>query len=97
MQKVPHGAILNQRFHPSLLDGDDKLDLFAQFIRSYMDLGGWETQFNVVTTNVLRDAQRRPEDYRDLVVRVAGYSAFFTQLEKELQDDIVERTEKMAY
>ena len=97
MQKVPHGAVLNQRFHPSLLDGDEKLSLFMHFIRSYMDLGGWETQFNVITTDTMRDAQKHPENYQDLVIRVAGYSAFFTQLEEELQNDIMERTEKTAY
>jgi formate C-acetyltransferase len=97
MQRVPHGAVLNQRFHPSLIEGDDKLALFVQYLRSYMDLGGWHTQLNVVTSDILRDAQRHPDNYRDLVIRVAGYSAFFTQLEEELQNDIMERTEKMAY
>jgi len=97
MQRVPHGAVLNQRFHPSLLEGDDKLNIFMQYIRSYMDLGGWETQFNVVTSDILKEAQKHPDDYRDLVIRVAGYSAYFTQLEAELQKDIMERTEKMAY
>ncbi|MBW1994259.1 MAG: glycyl radical protein [Deltaproteobacteria bacterium] len=97
MQRVPHGAVLNQRFHPSLLEGDEKLGRFMQYLRTYMDLGGWETQFNMVTSDILRDAQRHPENYRDLVIRVAGYSAFFTQLEVELQNDIMERTEKMAY
>jgi formate C-acetyltransferase len=92
-QRVPHGSILNQRFHPSLLDGDDKLKLFQQYIRTFMDLGGWHTQFNVVTSEILRRAQREPEKYRHLVIRVAGYSAYFTQLEKELQNDIIERTE----
>ncbi len=92
-QRVPHGSILNQRFHPSLLDGDDKLKLFQQYIRTFMDLGGWHTQFNVVTSEILRRAQREPEKYRHLVIRVAGYSAYFTQLEEELQNDIIERTE----
>jgi len=68
-----------------------------QYIRSYMDLGGWETQFNVVTSDILKEAQKYPDNYRDLVIRVAGYSAYFTQLEEELQNDIMERTEKMAY
>jgi formate C-acetyltransferase len=97
MQRVPHGAVLNQRFHPSLLEGDDKLELFMQYLRSYMDLGGWETQLNVVTSDILREAQRAPDDYKDLVIRVAGYSAYFTQLEEDLQNDIMSRTEKKAY
>lgn len=97
LQKVPHGAVMNMRFHPSLLEGEEKLKLFMQYIRAYMDLGGWETQFNVVTSDILREAQKYPDNYRDLVIRVAGYSAYFTQLEEELQKDIMERTEKMAY
>ena len=88
---------MNMRFHPSLLEGEEKLKLFMQYIRAYMDLGGWETQFNVVTSDVLREAQKYPDNYRDLVIRVAGYSAYFTQLEAELQKDVMERTEKTAY
>jgi formate C-acetyltransferase len=95
-QRVPHGSILNQRFHPSLLDGDEKLKLFQHYIRTFMDLGGWHTQFNVITSDILREAQKEPEKYRHLVIRVAGYSAYFTQLEKELQNDIIERTEHRA-
>ena len=92
-QRVPHGSILNQRFHPSLLEGDDKLKLFQHYIRTFMDLGGWHTQFNIVTSDILRRAQKEPQKYRHLVIRVAGYSAYFTQLEEELQNDIIERTE----
>lgn len=95
--RVHHGAILNQRFHPNLLEREDKLKLFIQYIRTFMDLGGWHVQFNVLTTYILRDAQNNPENYRDLVIRVAGYSAFFTDLESELQEDIIKRTEKVAY
>jgi len=95
--RVYHGAILNQRFHPSLLEGENKLKLFTQYIRSFMDLGGWHIQFNVVTTDILRDAQKNPENYRDLVIRVAGYSAYFTDLESELQEDIIKRTERVSY
>jgi len=95
-QRVPHGSILNQRFHPSLLEGDDKLKLFQHYIRTFMDLGGWHTQFNVITSDILREAQKEPEKYRYLVIRVAGYSAYFTQLEEELQNDIIERTEHRA-
>jgi len=97
LHRVPHGAVLNQRFHPSLLEGDEKLKHFMQYIRSFMELGGWKTQFNVVTSDILRDAQKNPDNYRGLVIRVAGYSAYFTQLEAELQKDIMERTEKLAY
>jgi formate C-acetyltransferase len=62
-----------------------------------MDLGGWHTQFNVVTSDILRKAQKEPEKYRYLVIRVAGYSAYFTQLEEEIQNDIIERTEYGAH
>jgi len=62
-----------------------------------MNLGGWHTQFNVISSDMLRHAQREPEKYRDLVIRVAGYSAYFTQLEAELQNDIIDRTEQTAY
>ena len=97
IQRAPHGSVLNQRFHPSLFKGEDKTRLFTQYIRAFMNLGGWHTQFNVVTSDVLREAQRIPEKYRDLVIRVAGYSAYFTQLEVELQDDIIQRTEQIRY
>lgn len=96
-KRVPHGSILNQRFHPSLLEGDDRIKRFEQYIRTFMDLGGWHTQFNVVTSDILRRAQKEPEKYRHLVIRVAGYSAYFTQLEEEIQNDIIERTEYGAH
>ena len=97
IQRAAHGSVLNQRFHPSLFKGEDKTRLFTQYLRAFMNLGGWHTQFNVVTSDVLREAQRTPEKYRDLVIRVAGYSAYFTQLEVELQDDIIQRTEQIRY
>ncbi|MDR1626918.1 MAG: formate C-acetyltransferase/glycerol dehydratase family glycyl radical enzyme [Spirochaetia bacterium] len=93
--KVPHGCVLNQRFHPSVFEGEGKIGLFADYMRGFIDLGGWECQYNVITTETLKDAQAHPEKYGDLVVRVAGYSAYFTALEKELQDDIINRTEQI--
>jgi len=96
-QRIPHGTILNQRFHPTVLAGDDKIRLFTRYIRTFMDLGGWHNQINVVTSEVLKEAQQKPDDYQDLVIRVAGYSAYFTQLEKEVQDDIIERTEHHTF
>jgi formate C-acetyltransferase len=93
--KVPHGCVLNQRFHPSVFEGEGKIELFADYMRGFIDLGGWECQYNVVTTETLKDAQAHPERHGDLVVRVAGYSAYFTALEKELQDDIINRTEQV--
>jgi formate C-acetyltransferase len=93
-RRVPHGCVLNQRFHPSVFEGEGKIELFADYMRGFIDLGGWECQYNVVTTQTLKDAQAHPEKHGDLVVRVAGYSAYFTALEKELQDDIINRTEQ---
>jgi len=68
----------------------------ANLIRTYFDLGGWEIQFNVVSAETLREAQKNPEKYKDLVVRVVGYSAFFVELEKSVQDDIIKRTEHVV-
>lgn len=96
-QRIPHGTILNQRFHPSVLAGEEKIHLFTRYIRTFMDLGGWHNQINVVTSEVLKEAQQQPDAYKDLVIRVAGYSAYFTQLEKEVQDDIIERTEHHSF
>jgi formate C-acetyltransferase len=95
-RRVPHGCVLNQRFHPSLFEGEGKVELFSDYMRTFMDLGGWECQFNVVTTEQLKEAQKHPEKHRNMVIRVAGYSAYFTELEKELQDDIINRTEQHA-
>jgi formate C-acetyltransferase len=95
-QRIPHGTILNQRFHPSVMEGDDKLRLFTRYIRTFMDLGGWHNQMNVVTSDILKAAQQSPDEHKDLVIRVAGYSAYFTQLEKEVQDDIIDRTEHVS-
>lgn len=95
--RVPHGSILNQTLHPSLLEGEGKIELFSQFIRTYMDLGGWHIQFNIVTTDSLREAQRKPEEHRGMIVRVAGYSAYFVDLAEEVQNDIIARTEHKGY
>ena len=62
-------------------------------IRTFFALGGWHVQFNIVSTDTLKKAQQRPDDFKDLVVRVAGYSALFNDLERKTQDDIIERTE----
>jgi formate C-acetyltransferase len=69
-----HGSILNQTLHPSYWREREDRAIF-RFIRTFMDLGGWHIQFNVLTTDSLREAQKKPEEYRGLVVRVAGYSA----------------------
>ena len=89
-----NGTLLNQKFHPSALSGEEGLNNFVALIRSYFDQKGSHMQFNVVDRNTLLDAQEHPEQYRHLVVRVAGYSALFTTLSRSLQDDIIRRTEQ---
>ncbi len=89
-----NGTLLNQKFHPSALEGISGLTKFVALIRSYFDQKGMHVQFNVVTRDTLLDAQKNPENYKTLVVRVAGYSALFTTLSKSLQDDIIARTEQ---
>jgi len=87
------GTIFNMKMHPGPLETQAGMMKWANLIRTYFDLGGWEIQFNVVSAETLREAQKHPEDYKDLVVRVVGYSAFFVELEKAVQDDIIKRTE----
>ncbi len=89
-----NGTLLNQKFHPSALSGEEGLDNFIYLIRSYFDQKGSHMQFNVVDRSTLLDAQAHPEKYQHLVVRVAGYSALFTTLSRSLQDDIIRRTEQ---
>lgn len=89
-----NGTLLNQKFHPSALAGMSGLMKFTALIRSYFDQKGMHMQFNVVTRETLLDAQKNPEKYKTLVVRVAGYSALFTTLSRSLQDDIINRTEQ---
>ena len=88
------GTLLNQRFLPSLLKRDEDLAKLASLIRSYFALGGHHIQFNVIDRQTLIEAQKHPDDYRDLIVRVAGYSDFFRNLSKPLQDEIINRTEQ---
>ncbi len=89
-----NGTLYNQKFHPSALSGKAGLEKFVGLIRGYFDQKGMHVQFNVVDRATLLDAQAHPENYKHLVVRVAGYSALFTTLSKSLQDDIIRRTEQ---
>ncbi len=97
MAKMDHartcGTLLNMKFSPSLLEGEDGVEKLAQLIRTYFRLGGHHVQFNVVSAATLREAQANPDEYRDLIVRVAGYSDYFCDLSRALQDEIVARTE----
>ncbi len=87
------GTIFNMKMHPSAMAGRSGLMQWANLVRTYFDLGGWEVQFNIVDTETLKDAMRNPDKHRDLVVRVVGYSAFFVNLDRATQEDIIARTE----
>ncbi|WP_443595911.1 trans-4-hydroxy-L-proline dehydratase [Agathobacter sp.] len=88
------GTLLNQKFTPAVVAGDVGLTQMANLIRAYFNLDGHHIQFNVIDRQTLIDAQNNPDDYRDLIVRVAGYSDHFRNLSKTLQDEIIERTEQ---
>ena len=88
------GTLLNQKFTPSVVAGEEGLDQMANLVRTYFNMDGHHIQFNVIDKETLIQAQKHPEDYKDLLVRVAGYSDHFRNLSKALQDEIIERTEQ---
>lgn len=88
------GTLLNQRFLPSVLSSEQDLDKLCEMVRTYFTLGGHHIQFNVVDTKTLKMAQETPDDYKNLLVRVAGYSDYFVDLDKEHQEEIINRTEQ---
>ncbi len=90
-----HGTILNMKFHPTAVSGEPRLAKFAALIRAFFDLQGFQVQFNIVSADTLRAAQKHPEKYSNLVVKVAGYSAMFTSLDEHLQNQIIARTEHL--
>jgi formate C-acetyltransferase len=91
------GTLLNQKFTPQLLENEKGIENLSDLVRSYFTLGGHHIQFNVVNAQTLRDAQAHPDQYRDLIVRVAGYSDYFCDLGKSLQDEIITRTEHQGF
>ncbi len=91
------GTLLNMKFTPSLLEGEEGIDHLHSLVRSYFKLDGHHMQFNVVTAAKLREAKAKPEEYRDLIVRVAGYSDYFCDLSEALQDEIIQRTEHVQF
>jgi formate C-acetyltransferase len=99
--KIDHlktgGTLLNMKFTPGLVASDDGLEKWAHLVRSYFKMDGHHVQFNVVRANTLRQARAHPEEHRDLIVRVAGYSDYFCDLSKELQEEIIERTEHETF
>jgi formate C-acetyltransferase len=91
------GTLLNQRFLSQVLAGDEGIEKLAQLIRTYFRMDGHHIQFNVVDTATLRDAQDNPEQYRDLLVRVAGYSDYFCDLGVDLQEEVISRTTQEGF
>ena len=91
------GTLLNQKFTPQLLADDEGLDKLVHLVRTFFKLDGHHIQFNVVDADTLRAAQRDPEQYRDLIVRVAGYSDYFCDLSEALQEEIIARTEHSSF
>ncbi|QMR45989.1 formate C-acetyltransferase [Citrobacter freundii] len=89
---LSNGTLLNVKFTPATLEGEAGLRKLADFLRAFTQLKLQHIQFNVVNADTLREAQQHPQDFAGLVVRVAGYSAFFVELSKEIQDDIIRRT-----
>jgi formate C-acetyltransferase len=87
------GTLLNMKFNPSLVSGDEGIEHLAQLVRGYFKMDGHHVQFNIVSADTLREAQQKPTDHRDLIVRVAGYSDYFCDLSDELQEEIITRTE----
>ena len=93
-RNVLNGSAFNLRFHPSALRGAEGVENFSNLMRTYFQLGGQQLQVDVVDTDTLRAAQERPEEYQDLIVRVAGYSARFVDLNRAMQDEFIARTEQ---
>jgi len=91
------GTLLNMKFSPSLVEGEEGIDNLHSLVRSYFKLNGHHMQFNVVNAAKLREAQAQPDQYRDLIVRVAGYSDYFCDLSPALQEEIIQRTEHTAF
>ena len=98
MTKIDHmevlqGVLYNQKFSPCVLNSPASIGLFADYIRTWCDLGGHHIQFNIVSSEDLKEAQKKPDEYRGLIVRVAGYSAYFVELNTNTQNEIIARTE----
>jgi formate C-acetyltransferase len=88
-----NGTLLNMKFSPSCVKSEKDIRKVSELIQTYFDMGGMEMQINVVSADTLKDAQKNPENYKDLVVRVAGFSAYFVELHVSGQDDLISRTE----
>ena len=92
-----NGVVLNMRFHPAVFRTEENVRKFAALNRAYFQQGGFHVQYNIIDAETLKEAQKNPDEYRDLVVRVAGYSALFTELDTATQNDIIRRTEHRGF
>ena len=99
--KIDHlrtgGTLLNQKFTPSFFEDDSAIQKVSSLVRSYFRMDGHHIQFNVVNADTLRDAQKHPENHKNLIVRVAGYSDYFNDLGEDLQNEIINRTEHASF
>jgi formate C-acetyltransferase len=91
------GTLLNMKFSPSLVAAEEGIEQWAHLVRGYFKMDGHHAQFNIVRAGQLRSAQQNPEQHRDLIVRVAGYSDYFCDLSTELQEEIIARTEHTGF
>ena len=97
--KEINSVVYNQKFHPRVLEKDEDIAKLSSLVKIFLcnmgpnQEGAAHVQINVVSADTLRDAQLHPENYRDLIIRVAGYTAFFTEISKDLQDDLIARVE----
>jgi formate C-acetyltransferase len=91
-----NGTLLNMKFHPGTVAGDEGSRKLRQLVETFFDLGGMHIQYNVVGGETLREAQADPEKHRNLVIRIAGFSAYFVELDSSLQDDLISRTEQLV-
>ncbi|MPW26690.1 hypothetical protein GC105_12910 [Alkalibaculum sp. M08DMB] len=91
--KYPNGTLLNMKFHPSAMKGEEGVIKLTNLIKTYFGMGGMEMQINIISSDVLTDAQENPDDYKNLIVRVAGFSAYFVELHIDGQNDLIRRTE----
>ncbi len=88
-----NGTLLNMKFHPNALAGQEGAKKLSQLIQTYFEMGGMEIQVNVVSADILKAAQKKPEAYKNLIVRVAGFSVYFVELHENNQNDLISRTE----
>lgn len=89
----PNGVQFCMKFHPSCVQGEERDDKLKSFVQTFFEMGGMQVQYNIISSDIMRKAQQKPEEYRDLVVRVAGFSAYFIELHSQLQNDLIRRTD----